>query len=74
VGRGLLLGRVESTLTQPELQEQVCLQTPERRVKKKKTNPNHKALQIPATSSNPERKVQFQAIKEARKRYCDSIK
>lgn len=73
MGRVLVLGRTEATLSLPELQEQVCLQAHERRGKKTHKT-KHKALQIPPFPSDPERTVQFQAIREARERYWASIK
>ena len=45
VGRSLVLGRAEPTLSLPELQEQVCPQAQERRERKKQnqnTKPNQK--------------------------------
>lgn len=74
-GSGLALGRAESTLSQPELQEFMNLQAYERRGTKKPTTQNKpQAHHIQPAPSDPERNVQFQAVREVIEQQWANIK
>lgn len=64
-GSGLVLGRAESSLSQPELQEFMNLQACEKRGRKRPTTQNKtETHHIPPVSSDPKRNVQFQQSKK----------
>lgn len=70
-----MLGRAESALSQPELQEIMNLRASGKRGGKKPTIQNKReTLHIPPISSDPKTNVQFRVVQEAMEWHWANIK